>query len=69
LPTAPAPSSSNLNKKNKRGPLSALEKSWALADRKLSLDEPELQAISFGLGYAEAESVEESETIEEDQEA
>jgi len=35
----------------------------------LSLDEPELQAISFGLGYAEAESVEESETIEEDQEA
>jgi len=37
LPTAPAPSSSNLNKKNKRGPLSALEKSWALADHKLGL--------------------------------
>ncbi|WVZ50320.1 hypothetical protein U9M48_001585 [Paspalum notatum var. saurae] len=35
----------------------------------LSLDEPELQAISFGMGYAEAKSVEESETIEEEQES
>ena len=47
LPTAPAPSSSNLNKKNKRGPLSALEKSWALADRK-HLDALIVRAIYSG---------------------
>jgi len=35
----------------------------------LSIDEPELQAVSFGLDDAEVEGVEESETIEEDQEA
>jgi len=35
----------------------------------LSIDEPELQAVSFGLEDAEVEGVEESETIDEDQEA
>ncbi|XP_039831326.1 uncharacterized protein LOC120692156 isoform X1 [Panicum virgatum] len=35
----------------------------------LSIDEPELQAVSFGLDDAEVEGVEESGTIEEDQEA
>ncbi|GJM95867.1 hypothetical protein PR202_ga12650 [Eleusine coracana subsp. coracana] len=63
---APAPCGGN--SKKKRGPANALEKAWAMQDRKhldaliarsfysggilevanLSLDEPELQAVSFG---------------------
>ena len=34
----------------------------------LSLDALELQAVSFGLGDVEAKSVEENETIEEEEE-
>ena len=33
----------------------------------LSLDVPELQVVSFGLGDVEAKSVEENETIEEEE--
>ena len=35
----------------------------------LSLDVPELQVVSFGLGDVEAKSVEENEAIEEEEEA